>query len=99
MVIIRFDNVMYIQGKSNFIMIQECKDQHLVYFSLRELEAQLPKERFIRIHKSFIVNLKRIKALESGKVTMDDGVKIEIGPSYKDNLLAFINTMLISKKP
>lgn len=99
LVVLKFDEVIYIQGRSNFIMIHGSAEEHLVFFSLRELEEQLPKGKFIRIHKSFIVNSKKIAALENGKVIMNDGKKIDIGPNYKNSLLAFFNTILISKRP
>lgn len=98
MIKIKFDDIICIEGKGNYLSIEQSQKKHLVYLSLKDMEEDLPRERFIRIHKSFIINLKRITALEGGKVVMDNHTKIDIGPSYKENLLTFINAMLVSKK-
>ena len=97
-VILKYDDVMYIQAKGNSSIIHRSHDTHTVYYSLTDLDNELPRERFIRIHKSYIVNLGKISAIDGNRVVLDDGKRLEIGSSYKSTLFNFINKILIIKK-
>ncbi len=57
--------------------------------SLKQLEKELPVQAFIRIHKSYIVNIHQIEALEGNMVQLGKD-KIPIGASYKEVVLAKI---------
>ncbi len=50
--------------------------------SLRELEEKLPEKKFIRIHKSYIVSVKKIDALEGNMIEIA-GEKLPVGKSFK----------------
>jgi DNA-binding LytR/AlgR family response regulator len=54
------------------------------------MELQLPESSFVRIHKSFIINLNQIKSLGSKKVTLVSDQEIPIGESFRMNLLTKI---------
>jgi two-component system LytT family response regulator len=58
--------------------------------SLKSLEAQLPETMFMRVHKSYIVNLKKINVIERNEIVYDDGVVIPISQLYKTKFQEFI---------
>jgi two-component system LytT family response regulator len=59
--------------------------------SLKSLEAQLPNSQFMRVHKSFIVNLKKINMIERNEIVYDDGTIIPISQQYKDQFQHFLD--------
>jgi DNA-binding LytR/AlgR family response regulator len=59
------------------------------------MEEQLPKDKFMRIHRSFIVNLDQVKVLERNRIIFDHNVHIPISEQYKDNFQAFIDNAFL----
>jgi len=53
------------------------------------LEEILPKDKFVRVHKSYIVSFKQIQDLDKSDVTVA-GNKVPVGASYRDELLAIL---------
>ena len=51
---------------------------------MRNMEAGLPKDQFIRIHRSFIIALNKIKAIQNSTIILEDGVEVPIGKNYKE---------------
>jgi DNA-binding LytR/AlgR family response regulator len=64
---------------------------------MKSIEDKLPAKNFKRVHRSFIVNISKIKAIEDNSVIikLEDGTRIiPIGKSYKDKLMSEINLIL-----
>src|SRR5699024_2865231 len=98
MIRIKLEDIIYIEAKGNYVEINDSRNKRPVYLPLKDLEKQLPADKFIRVHKSFIINMKHVIALENGQIVMEDDSKITIGPRYKNNLSDAITPMLVSKK-
>ncbi|GAA4275161.1 LytTR family DNA-binding domain-containing protein [Aquimarina gracilis] len=87
-----FDDITYIEGLSNYVKIH-LKDKHLVvYHKLMDLEQLLPGNLFVRIHKSFIIALEKIKAYGNDYVEIND-TQLSIGNTYKDQFQRAIKKM------
>ena len=71
---INYDDLIYIEGQKAYVTFNTKQGQITALASLKELEAKLPSKRFVRIHKSYIVSVNKIQALE--------GNSIEIGRKY-----------------
>ena len=52
-------------------------------YGLLELEQRLPADRFLRCHKSYLVNMDHVKRMEKTSFIMDDGRRIPIGRTYQ----------------
>ncbi len=90
---VNYDEIIYIEGLSNYVKIH-LEDKHLViYHKLIDLEELLPNHQFVRIHKSYIIALDKIKAYGSDYVEVLDQ-QLSIGNTYKE--LFF--TMLSQKR-
>lgn len=88
---LNFDDITYIQGMSEYIKIHFSASKPIMsLLSLKILEGQLPPERFMRVHKSFIVNLDKVNIVERGEIYYDDGTVIPVSPQYKDKFSDFI---------
>ena len=84
---IYLDEVLFIESKKEYINIITSTDTYLAKYQLTDIEGQLNKLSFMRIHRSFIVSMKKIKAYTATDVEIN-GFKIPIGRSYKELVLA-----------
>ncbi len=79
---VNYDDVYYIEGLKNYISIV-TKDQKIVtYQSLRDTEQQLPQPPFYRVHKSYIISIKKVNVIEGNIVHIYDK-QIPIGETYR----------------
>lgn len=83
---INFDDLLFIEGQHEYVTFNLANRRITALYSLRNLEEQLPSDRFIRIHKSFIVSLRHIEDIEGNLMTVA-GNKIPIGGSYREELM------------
>lgn len=85
---INIDDIKYIQGLKDYIKIYSAQTNKavLTLSSFKDILDKLPTSRFIRVHRSFAVNIDYIKALQKTKIIID-GVQIPIGDTYKDEVL------------
>ncbi|HEU4452316.1 MAG TPA: LytTR family DNA-binding domain-containing protein [Longimicrobium sp.] len=81
----------YLQADDNYVRLHTGGRSHLVRETLGAMEARLDPERFLRVHRSLVVNLSRITELEplfSGEyvLTLRDGTRLTTGRSYRARL-------------
>lgn len=81
------NDIKYIQGLKDYIKIytKDSKKAILTLSNFKEILDKLPNQ-FLRVHRSFIVNISYIKALQKTKVVIDD-MRIPIGETYKKEVL------------
>ena len=84
-------DILYIEGMREYIKIITSSENIVTKSSLTRFYDQLPKELFIRIHKSFIINTKKVKVFTTLNVEINNK-KIPIGRSYKISTLEMLNT-------
>ena len=88
---INFSEILYIEGLKDYVKIF-LKDQPrpvLTLMSLKKLEEELPSDRFMRIHRSYIIALDKIEAIERNHIVIGKE-QIAIAPNYKDALMEYI---------
>ncbi len=80
-----FDAISYFQSIGNYIKIHFVKPKKtvLVYDSLKNLVENLPTEKFIQIHKSFIVNIGVVKHIEKEHIELQNSEKLPVGRKFK----------------
>lgn len=88
---INFSEILYIEGLKDYVKIYTSSHPRpiLTLMSLKKLEEELPSEQFMRIHRSYIISLEKIEAIERNHVVIKDGF-ITIAPNYKDILMEYI---------
>ena len=84
---INYDDLLFIEGQHEYVTFHTKERRITALFALKDLEEILPKDRFVRVHKSYIVSFKQIQELDKSDVTVM-GNKIPVGASYRDELLA-----------
>lgn len=78
-----YNDVLFIEAMKDFVKIYTYKSHHVAYMTLKILEEELPSDIFIRTHRSFIANMKKIDSLTQSDIKMADYM-IPLGNLYKD---------------
>jgi two-component system LytT family response regulator len=84
-------DVRWIEAQGNYVQIHAAGDSHLVRRSMKGLMSRLDPARFLRIHRSIIVNIDRVKELRplfhgEYSLLLDDGTELTSNRSFKDDL-------------
>jgi two-component system LytT family response regulator len=92
---LRTEEVEWVDAEGNYVRLHVGKKSYLLRETMSGIEAKLDPERFIRIHRSTIVNIERIKSLETlfqGEyvVHLEDGTKLTSSRGYRDRLHALM---------
>lgn len=83
---INLNDLLYIEGQHEYVTFHTKQRRITALFALKDLEDRLPSNRFVRVHKSFIVSFKNIQDLDKTHVTVADE-RIPVGSSYRNELL------------
>lgn len=85
---VAFDDILYVEGLKNYIKIYTTKQRAAIVtlMSMKEIENVLPVDRFIRVHRSYIVAKNKIESINKNRLLVA-GKEISIGATYKDNFL------------
>jgi len=89
------DDIFYIEALGDYIKIHTSTIVLVTYQSMKKIEAILPSNIFVRIHKSFIVSVNKIKSVEGNMVEVKNE-KLSIGNSYKQQFQDFVDQHSIS---
>jgi DNA-binding LytR/AlgR family response regulator len=84
---INYDDLLFIEGQHEYVTFHTMQRRITALFALKDLEEILPRDKFVRVHKSYIVSFKHIQDLDKSDVTVA-GNKVPVGASYRDELLA-----------
>lgn len=89
---IYLDKITYIEGLKDYVKIHlnDGTAPILSLMRLKTLEEMLPKEDFVRVHKSFIIRMERIEAIERNHIIIGSD-RIPIGETYQDSLYATLS--------
>jgi len=88
---IRIADILYVESANEYIRINlDNKDVVTTLKRLKEFEEELPAERFLRIHRSFIVHTGKIKAVERFKVILNNNQTVPVGELYREHFQEFV---------
>lgn len=96
---IKIDDIRFIEGMSEYLKIHTDGRQKpvIVLLSMKKLEDRLPKSKFMRVHRSFIINLSKIQEVIKNRVIMDEDTNIPVGDLYKDAFNNYIESKFMGK--
>jgi DNA-binding LytR/AlgR family response regulator len=81
-----FNNIRYIEAEKDFSTVYLHDKKILAGMHLKLFESMLPEQLFVRVHRSFIINLSKVNSINGNMVELDKA-EIPIGANYKENLL------------
>jgi DNA-binding LytR/AlgR family response regulator len=91
---LKIKDIIYVEALENYITLNTKNEKFTIHFTMKAIEYQLPSNTFIRVHRSFIVNIRFIKAIKENSLDLIIGNEIRdipIGQSFKEPLINRIN--------
>ncbi|MBL6446983.1 response regulator transcription factor [Fulvivirga sp. 29W222] len=90
MVKVQLRDILYIESLKDYVRIKTCDKEVITHQKISYLEEKLPEECFLRIHRSFIVAVKKIETYSATSIEVP-GKELPIGRLYKDQVLESLN--------
>jgi LytTr DNA-binding domain len=89
---ISLNEIIYIEGMREYVRIHLVSGKSVMtLLSLRVLEEQLPSAIFMRVHRSYIVNLQKIMTIDHSRIIFDGKEHIPVSEQYKEFFQKFLN--------
>jgi DNA-binding LytR/AlgR family response regulator len=87
-----FNDVLYIEALSTYSVLVTPSHKHIVYLTLKSLAERLPFDNFLRVHRSYIVNMQRIEAVEDYMLKLG-AHEVPVGKSYQEEFLRNLQSL------
>ena len=89
---IPFGNLLYVEGLKDYVKfyLESSEQPVLSLMNMKNLEEMLPQDRFMRVHRSFIINVARISAIDRSRIILGDA-SIPIGDKYRETLQRLVD--------
>ncbi len=84
---IKFDEIIYVEAMADYVIIHVEDGRHIIHSTMKGIDKKLTQENFIRVHRSYIVNLKKIDEVDHHAVVLGEK-SVPIGASYKNEFMA-----------
>lgn len=92
MVKLRTSDIYYVEALKDYVVINTLNTRYTIHSTMKDIEAKLPESEFMRVHRSFIVRIDKITAIEQNNLILENDKKIiPVGGSYKDELAKRLN--------
>ena len=89
---IDISKILYVESQSEYIRIYLDNDKPIMtLLSMKAIEERLPTDRFMRVHRSYLVNSTKITAVANNRIIIGKEIYIPIGNQYKERFNLFVN--------
>jgi two-component system response regulator LytT len=82
-----YDQIHYVEAFADYVKLYTSEKRYVTLQTMKNMEIKLPKDKFIRVHRSFIVGMKYITSFNSTELEIGP-IKIPVGKNYKDDFLS-----------
>lgn len=89
---VEVSDIIYVEGMSEYLKIYITGEERpiVVLMSFSKIMEKLPGSRFVRVHRSYVINLAKVKEVSAGMILMSSGKSIPIGDSYRSALMSVL---------
>lgn len=96
---VHFDRLVYVEAMSEYIRLHFDNGKSIMTFlSIKLMMETLPEDKFMRVHRSYIVALDRIESYSGSVIYLQDGTQIPVSTSHKNTLHKFIEGRSLGRK-
>ncbi|HOW41311.1 MAG TPA: LytTR family DNA-binding domain-containing protein [Bacteroidales bacterium] len=89
-------DIIFIEGMREYVRIHLANRKPVMsLIRMHSLETQLPASKFMRVHRSYIVNLEKISAYEHSRIVFDGNVYVPVSEQYKEHFTAYLSSRIL----
>ena len=89
---VNIDSILYVEAFGDYIKIHTEEKTHTIYSTLKKMEDKLDRKKFVRVHRSFVVNISKITNIDPNNLQINKAI-IPISSTYKEDLLNLISVL------
>jgi DNA-binding LytR/AlgR family response regulator len=89
---LNFEDVLYIEALSTYVVLVTARQKHIVSGTLKSIEERLPFRHFVRVHRSYMVNLHRIEAVADNMLQLGT-YEVPLSRSYHDDFMSRLQAL------
>lgn len=96
---IDFDQILYVEGMKDYVLIRlESETEPIVtHMTMKAIEEKLPSDMFMRVHRSYIVALNKITAIDSCGDILIDSISVPVSDSYRKDIERYVKENLLGR--
>ena len=98
---IKIADILYVKGLNEYVQIfslERVGKPIVAYITMKQLREKLPSN-FLQVHRSYIVNMDRVKEIERMRITIDDQTLIPVSDNYKKDFVDYLHAHSLEKTP
>ena len=99
--VVRIDinKIRYVEGMSEYLRFHFAGGRQplVTLLNMKDLAERLPAASFMRIHRSYIINLEKVKEVNKSRVVLDDNTELPIGDLYRDAFTAWLSSHSLTR--
>ncbi len=80
---VEVDQILYVESVKDYVRIVTPAKRMLTQQTLTAIESLLPADKFMRVHRSYLINMEHVTAYDANSVTLTDNTVIAVGKTYK----------------
>ncbi|WP_075590215.1 LytR/AlgR family response regulator transcription factor [Labilibacter marinus] len=89
---INYNDIQYIEGMRDYVRIHLLNQKPVMaLMSIKKMQEHLPTADFMRVHRSYIVNLTKVTTIERSRIIFDDKVYVPVSDQYKEEFQQFLD--------
>jgi DNA-binding LytR/AlgR family response regulator len=83
---IRLTELVYIESMQNYVKVQTLTDTHIAHLTLKKVAELLPSSQFVQTHKSYVLNIDKVKSIEGNEIATEKGI-VPISKLWREAVL------------
>ena len=93
---ILINDILYIEGMANYIIIHTGKQKYIAYLTFKGIEEKLPANQFVRIHRSYLIAINAIKSVSTEEAVLP-GIILPISKNHKDRVMELVEKHMFKR--
>jgi DNA-binding LytR/AlgR family response regulator len=81
-----FSDILFAESMQNYVIIHLAAQKHIVYITLAGIQEQLPKDKFVKVHKSFVVAIDKVSSIDNNDLLISQH-RIPVSRTLKDDVV------------
>lgn len=89
---VNYADILFVEALADYAVINVKGNKYIIHSTMKGLDQKLPSKSFVRVHRSYIVNIERVESIEDMMVLINEK-HIPVGASYKENFMKRLNML------